>query len=67
MAKGKARERENAIRLATALDSLRYSEEGLRVIRTLAMWLHYMPEQLLEDIEDLEKYVRKGNRNATHR
>lgn len=60
MAKGKAREKENALRLSGSLDTLRYSEDGLRIIRNLSMWLNYDTEQLCEDIEDLYKYVRKG-------
>lgn len=59
MAKGNERQRENALRISEALDVLRYSPEGLNVIAMLAQTLEYNEIQLVEDIEDLYKYVRK--------
>lgn len=50
------RVKDNAHRLASVLDS--YSDDK-NVIKTLAHYLNYIPEQLAEDMKDIQQYIKR--------
>jgi len=50
------RVKDNAHRLASVLDS--YSDDK-NVIKALAHYLNYIPEQLAEDMKDIQQYIKR--------
>ena len=54
--------KENAHRLASALN--RFSGDGY-VIAVLAHYLHYVPEQLEEDMKDIAHYIKRLEEGAS--
>lgn len=54
------RVKDNAQRLASVLES--YSEDK-NVIAALAHYLHYVPEQLSEDMKDVRRYIKRLEKN----
>lgn len=53
----------NAQRLASVLES--YSEDK-NVIKALAYYLHYVPEQLAEDMKDVRQYIKRLEEDASN-
>jgi hypothetical protein len=50
------RVKDNAKRLANVLES--YSNDK-NVIQALARYLHYVPDQLAEDMKDVKLYIKR--------
>lgn len=50
------RVKDNAHRLASVLEA--YSDDK-NVITALAHYLHYVPEQLTEDMKDVRQYIKR--------
>ena len=57
------RVKDNAHRLASVLDS--YSNDK-RTITALAHYLNYIPEQLAEDMKDIQQYIKRLEEGANN-
>lgn len=57
------RVKDNAHRLASVLDS--YSDDK-NVIKALAHYLNYIPEQLAEDMKDIQQYIKRLEEGANN-
>ena len=57
------RVKDNAHRLASVLND--YSDDK-SVITALARYLHYIPEQLAEDMKDVRQYIKRLEEGASN-